>query len=72
MPNWILQDLFSSANLQQNDAATNSINRVISDKMNAQPSFEFKAWEVHQAIKQIAPLKALGPDGMLPLFYQHY
>ncbi|KAL0009461.1 hypothetical protein SO802_010963 [Lithocarpus litseifolius] len=58
------QDLFSSANLQQNDATTNSIHRVISDEMNAQLSSEFNAWEVHQAIKQMTPLKAPGPDGM--------
>lgn len=36
------QDLFSSTNLQQNDATTNSINRIISDEMNAQFSSEFK------------------------------
>ena len=24
------------------------------------------------ALKQMAPLKALGPDGMPPIFYQHY
>lgn len=37
--------------------------------MNAQLSFEFKEWEVQQAIKQMAPLKALGLDGMSSLFY---
>ena len=40
--------------------------------MNAQLSIEFKAWKVQQAIKQMAPLKALGLDGMSHLFYQHY
>ena len=40
--------------------------------MNAQLSSEFKAWEVQQAIKQMVPLKAPGPDGMPLLFYQHY
>ena len=30
------------------------------------------AWEVHQSIKQMAPLKAPGPDGMPFLFCQHY
>ena len=66
------QGLFSSTNLQQNDAIANSINIIISDEMNAQLSFEFKAWEIHQAIKQMAPLKAPSPNGMPPLFYQHY
>ena len=29
-------------------------------------------WEVEVALKQMAPLKALGPVSMLPLFYQNY
>ena len=33
---------------------------------------EFLPQEVHRALKQIFPLKALGPDGMPPLFYQHF
>ena len=28
--------------------------------------------EVKEALKQMAPLKALGLDGMPPLFYQHF
>ena len=40
--------------------------------MNAQLSTEFQACEVQQAIKQMAPLKASGPDGMSHLFYQRY
>ena len=49
--------------------ATNSINRVISDDMNDQLSLEFKTWEVQQAIKQMAPLKAPGPDGIPSFVY---
>ena len=40
--------------------------------MNEQLSQEFQAREVQQAIKQMAPLKALAPNGMPPLFFQHY
>ena len=28
--------------------------------------------EVSKALQQMAPLKALGPNGMPPLFYQHF
>ena len=30
------------------------------------------AWEVETPIKQMAPLKVLGPDGIPPIFYQNY
>ena len=32
----------------------------------------FREDEVKEALKQMAPLKALGLDGMPPLFYQHF
>ena len=33
---------------------------------------EFTIEEVEVALKQMAPLKSPGPDGMPPLFYQNY
>ena len=66
------QNLFTSQNMPLCEAATDSINRVITEEMNDQFSLEFQYWEVQQAIKQMSPLKAPGPDGMPPLFYQHY
>ena len=33
---------------------------------------EFTKSEVDAALKQMAPLKAPGPDGLPPIFYQHY
>ena len=33
---------------------------------------EFQAWEVEAALKQMAPLKAPGPDRMPPLFYHNF
>lgn len=33
---------------------------------------EFKAEEVWQALQQMHPTKAPGPDGMSPIFYQKY
>ena len=32
----------------------------------------FQGSEVHSALKQMYHLKSLGPDGMPPLFFQHF
>ena len=40
--------------------------------MNSSLCCEFKEEEVLSAMKQMAPLKAPGPDGMPSLFYQHF
>ncbi|XP_065620941.1 uncharacterized protein LOC136063873 [Quercus suber] len=45
---------------------------VITDEMNALLSRKFEVHEVERALHQMAPLKAPGPDGMPPLFYQHF
>ena len=66
------QNLFCSINQQFCSSATNSIQIVITEEMNSKLSFEFSHLEVKQAINQMAPLKASGPDDMPPLFYQHY
>ena len=66
------QELYTSANQTLCDAATMSIEKIISSDLNNQLEQEFTAWEVQKAIKEMAPLKAPGPDGMPPLFYQHY
>ena len=50
----------------------NQLERLANDNMNTQLSQEFMEWEVQAALKQMAPLKSLGPDGMPSLFYQHY
>ena len=49
-----------------------SIEKIISSNLNNQLEQEFTVWEVQKAIKEMAPLKAPGPNGMPPLFYQHY
>ena len=40
--------------------------------MNDKLSVEFQAWEVHLAVKQMAPLKAPEPDGMPSVFFQNF
>ena len=66
------QDLLQLANQQLCTLATYSIQRVITEEINSKLSSEFTQMEVKQAINQMALLKALGLDGVPPLFYQHY
>ena len=66
------QELYISANQTPCDATTMSIEKIISPDLNNQLEQEFTAWEVQKEIKEMAPLKAPSPNGMPPLFYQHY
>ena len=45
---------------------------MVTEEMNEELMKEFSEIEVKEALKQMTPLKALGPDGMPPLFYQHF
>ena len=47
----------------------NSIPQLVTEEMNASLTDNFQAWEVEAALKQMAPLKAPGLDGMSPLFF---
>ena len=55
-----------------NEEAMNPIPKLLTDDMNAQLLQDFMEWEVQASLKQMAPLKAPGPDGRPPLFYQNY
>ena len=46
--------------------------QVVTDDMNATLIPDFSEGEIKYALKQMALLKALGPDGMSPIFYQKY
>nr|XP_023903860.1 uncharacterized protein LOC112015657 [Quercus suber] len=64
--------LFAST---EGNVSTNMLDCVptmIDEEMNASLCREFEACEVATALQQMAPLKAPGPDGMSPLFYQHF
>ena len=50
----------------------NGVQKVVTGEMNASLVMEYKPEEVASAIKEMAPLKAPGLDGMPPLFYQSY
>ena len=49
-----------------------AIQPVVTEEMNASLTWTYTATEVHKALKQIHPKKFSGPDGMPPLFYQHF
>ena len=65
-------NLFPSSNSCQPGLAVETIETLVMDDMNRQLSAKFKECEVHEALTQMAPLKAPGPDGMPPLFFQHF
>ena len=65
-------NLFSSPHTCQPEVVLDSIQCIVTNDMNRHLLEEFSENEMHVALNQMAPLKALGPDGMPPLFYQHY
>ena len=54
------------------DEILEQIPTMVTEEMNSELLKEFIAEEVESALKQMAPLKSPGPDGMPSLFYQSY
>ncbi|KAL4627161.1 hypothetical protein ACB092_05G147900 [Castanea dentata] len=44
----------------------------VTDRMNSMLIQDFQAHEVEKALNKMHPMKAPGPDGMPPFFYQHF
>ncbi|KAK9995768.1 hypothetical protein SO802_020454 [Lithocarpus litseifolius] len=65
-------ELFTSSNPSNFEDIVNAIQPKVSEDMNASLIKEFQAGEVYRALKQMYPLKAPSPDGMPPLFFQHF
>ena len=66
------QGLFTSSNPYGIGEVVAGIPCSISDEMNQSLNVEHTREEVVMTLKQMEPLKASGPDGLPPLFFQHY
>ena len=64
--------LFATSEPNGSQEVLYCISTIIDENMNAILCQDFSEQEVVAALKQIAPLKAPRPDGMPPLFYQHF
>ena len=74
MANIIIQyykELFTSANPRFPEEVLLTIETRVSAQMNEKLSADYKAWEVYEAVKQMALLKAPNSDGMHPIFSQY-
>ena len=66
------QALFTAAPLEDIDTVLDGIQLCVTQEMNQTLTCQFTEKEVIIAMKQMAPLKAPGPDGMPLIFYQSY
>ena len=66
------KNLFTLANQIEIEEVVQYTTRVVTDDMNSMLVGDFTRGEVGIDLKQMAPLKAPGPDEMPLIFCQHY
>ena len=66
------KELFSTSNPILEAHSLEKIPCMVTKEMNADLMKDFSEVEVKEALNQMAPLKASSPDGIPPLFYQHF
>ena len=64
--------LFTQSQPHDLDCVLEGLKRVVTVDMNAKLVKLYTMEEIDTTIKQMAPLKSLGPDGMPPIFYQTF
>ena len=66
------QALFTAAPLEDVAIVLDGVHLCVTEEMNQELTCQFTEHEVISAMKQMGPLKAPGPDGMPPIFFQSY
>ena len=65
-------NIFKSNGITDASAVVGVVRPMVIESMNRGLVQEFQVAEVVKALKQMHPKKSPSPNGMLPLFYQHY
>lgn len=65
-------DLFKTSNPMEFSELIDVAQPKVSSEMNAMLTTDFQEFKVCRALKQMYHLKSPGPDGMPPLFFQHF
>ena len=66
------QALFTLANSRQFEQVLEATPKFVMEEMNLYLAVEFQRVKVEEALWQMELLKALGPYGMPPLFFQRF
>ena len=65
-------NIFKSNGITDASAVVGVVQPMVTESMSRGFVQEFQVAEVVKALKQMHPKKSPSPNGMLPLFYQHY
>ena len=66
------EKLFTSSSPEDFSDILSAIQPKVTTTMNEELTRTFTAQEIKVALKQMYPLKAPGPNGMPPIFFQHF